>query len=216
MRCRWALVAGAVGLLAACGGDDTGAEVTTTVATPPTAPDTVAAPEAEDSEPAPDESPAPEPDVTEPETPVADEVGFGRATIEVDGVPSEFVVLQCLRDITSVTGTAYEFQLAAVAAATPPDVVESVLDRLVPGAGPLGALEPAFAFGPGLTIERMDGGGDLVLVADLVDVNVSSAPNPFDPDSRLLEISPGDTGATVSGSIPSLDGGTMEVEATCP
>ncbi len=205
---RVASVMVAASLLMSCGGsDDTSTDATdapATEAAPVTAP--------------PDEPTDADSDDTVPST-SDDDVGaggVGQAIVDVGGDVYEFVVIQCLRDVTGpLSDTVIEFQLDAVPAATPPDAVERLLGVIGEDVDVLAELEPVVEFGPILSITRVAGGGEAFYVTDLDTIEITSDGDPTDPASRSLDVSPDATGATVTGTS-TANGLTVTIDATCP
>ena len=188
-------VVAVVGLLVSCGSDDDSA---TTADTEP-AGNTAAAP-------------------SSPATTVADAPagGVGQAVVEVGADRYEFVVIQCLRDVTGpLSDAVIEFQLDGVPAATPPDVIEGLLGVIGDDVDVFAELEPVVEFGPILSITQLAGGGEAFYVTDLDTIEITSDGDPTEPASRSLDVSSDASGARVTGTS-TAGGQTVAIDATCP
>lgn len=171
------------------------------------------------TEPPPDVTAPEETTGTAPDSTSADDApagGVGQAVVEVDADRYEFVVIQCLRDVTGpLSDTVIEFQLDAVPAATPPDTIENLLGVIGEDVDVLAELEPVVEFGPILSITQVAGGGEAFYITDLDTIEITSDGDPTDPATRSLDVSPEPVGARVTG-ITTADGRTVTVDATCP
>jgi len=211
-------------LLLSCGGSDgsttsSGTEpVAESVRETATTPETPVVADSTPDDAAPEDTTGAAPDTTGPSnTPEDASTGeLGQAVVDVDADTYEFVVVQCLRDITGPFSDAViEFQLDAVPTATPPDIVDNLLGVISEDVDVLAALEPVLEFGPILSITQIAGGGEVLFITDLDAIEITSDGDPTDPGARSLDVSSDPVGARVTGTTTAA-GRTVTVDATCP
>jgi len=147
----------------------------------------------------------------------ANDVGnTGHATVMRGDDHYEFVVIQCLRNVSSpLSGRVIEFQLDGVPAGTPAETVQRLLGVIEQGDNVTAELMPVVQYGPILSFTRLQDGGEQLAVTDLGDIMWTSDGSPLDAASRALDVTADESVPKVSGTTSS-DGGTVTVDAVCP
>lgn len=140
----------------------------------------------------------------------------GSATVVHDGTTYEFIVIQCIRDRQSVDQTVVEFQADGVPAETPQALVDEIMAASAtdPDLDITSLLEPVYEYGPTLGVSRLEDGGDFVALFQPPEIIQSDTADFRDPSGRFLDLAA--DFSTVSASTLSVEGGTIEVQLTCP
>lgn len=140
----------------------------------------------------------------------------GHATVTRGDDRYEFLVIQCLQNVSSaLSGRVVEFQLDGVPADTPAATVERLLGVIEQGDNVTAELMPVVQYGPILSFTRLLDGGEQLAVTDLGDIMWTSDGSPLDAASRSLDITDDAAVLKVTGTTRS-GGDPVTVEATCP
>lgn len=136
----------------------------------------------------------------------------GTATATVGDQTYDFVVIQCVS--TAAEDSFFEFQLDGVPAAAPQDAIERLLGEKGVDDEVVANLEAIVEFGPVLSITRLTDGGDQIVITDLSETDVVSAPNPL--EGQFLDISTAVDPIAVTAIVPAVATGEIILEARCP
>jgi len=144
------------------------------------------------------------------------EISAGHATVSRGDDRYEFLVIQCLQNVSStLSGRVVEFPLDGVPAGTPAETVQRLLGVIEQGDNVTAELMPVVQYGPILSFTRLRDGGDQLAVTDLGDIMWTSDGSPLDVASRALNVTADETVVKVSGTASS-GGSPVTVEAVCP
>ena len=136
----------------------------------------------------------------------------GTATAMVGDQTYDFVVIQCVS--TASEDSTFEFQLDGVPVAAPQDAIERLLGEQGADDEVVANLESIVEFGPVLSITRLTDGGDQIVITDLSETDVVSAPNPL--EGQFLDISTAVDPVAVTAIVPAVATGEIVLEARCP
>jgi len=146
----------------------------------------------------------------------SEDINTGHATVTRGADRFEFLVIQCLQNVSSaLSGRVVEFQLDGVPAGTPTETVQRLLGVIEQGDNVTAELMPVVQYGPILSFTRLLDGGEQLAVTDLGDIMWTSDGSPLEAASRSLDITDDAAVLKVTGTTRS-GGDAVTVEATCP